>query len=68
MVCNLKAESRIELPATALLAGLLALTLLFSELLVDTELLRAANTTLANGIPDVDPNHRGSEAPSMDTY
>lgn len=33
----------------------------------ETELLTAANTTLANDIPDVDPRKRGSLAPWTET-
>src|SRR5271155_5825999 len=66
-VCKPKKESLMVLPLDRFGRGLLGRTPALSELLVETELLTAAKTTLAKDIPDVEPRNRGSDAPWTDT-
>src|SRR4051794_8536783 len=58
-----------ELPpeVATLVMGRLDLGPARSELLVDTELLTAANTSRAKEIPDVEPRYRASDAPCTET-
>ncbi len=57
LVCNPKNESRIEVPVgfPSLIAGREGRTPLLSLFVLDTEDFTAANTTLANEIPEVEP-------------
>ena len=55
-------------PVAALVSGFDGRTPPRSDADPDTELLTAANTTLAKEIPDVDPRYLESEAPSTDTF
>ena len=68
LVCKPKKESLMVVPPLAASAGEIFLGLLFSDGVVGfTDFLTAANTTLANDIPDADPRSWESEVPWTET-